>query len=498
MSSVAADQILKIVAPAPSKGDALRADAPRDGTFDRHLEQAAAARPERAKSVASSREEKPEVEQTTTAKQSQDDSAHTAEEGGVEAAQSSEDPVDEGASIEQDEADELELSSAAAAAVEAGAVLDGVIVVDSEAAQIVSVAEIGGGRDEQLSQQAGETFVPVDAAPQVETAEAAQIEAGTGVVDTTEQSEKATVRLLEESEAPTEEVVSLEAVRLEAKSDPTTSIAESNAEPTEEPNLELENAVPVPTPTVAEETASTGQPPAAALPSEPPPSEAESKPAASRNAPDAPEIISGEEKPEVELRHARNEPAVPQGQANHGAVENSAAALRPGETPAPSSIAAQSGPTETSPSPTVDRNRFVQRVSNAFRVAQQRDGEIQLRLSPPELGSLKIQISVQHGALTAKLETETSAARNVILDNLPALRERLAEQDIRIEKFDVDVRRDGGQNFDNQETQQQQQRDNAARSANRLPTPRNGRQVLGSSAGAMAASSVDGRLDIRI
>ena len=101
--------------------------------------------------------------------------------------------------------------------------------------------------------------------------------------------------------------------------------------------------------------------------------------------------------------------------------------------------------TESDPTATVDRARFVSRVANAFRVAQQRDGQIQLRLSPPELGSVKITLTVQDGALAAKLETETASARSVLLDNLPALRERLAEQQIRVEKFDVDVRQEGGQ-----------------------------------------------------
>jgi flagellar hook-length control protein FliK len=46
--------------------------------------------------------------------------------------------------------------------------------------------------------------------------------------------------------------------------------------------------------------------------------------------------------------------------------------------------------------------------------------------------------------MTASLETETASARRVLLDHLPALRDRLAEQNIRIERFDVDVQRDGG------------------------------------------------------
>jgi flagellar hook-length control protein FliK len=44
------------------------------------------------------------------------------------------------------------------------------------------------------------------------------------------------------------------------------------------------------------------------------------------------------------------------------------------------------------------------------------------------------------------LETETEAARTAIVDNLPALRDRLNEQGVRIERFDVDLmqRQPGG------------------------------------------------------
>lgn len=92
--------------------------------------------------------------------------------------------------------------------------------------------------------------------------------------------------------------------------------------------------------------------------------------------------------------------------------------------------------------PRVDPTRFVSRVAKAFESAQQKGGPIEIRLSPPELGSLQVRLEVKEGVLTASLETENQAARNAILDNLPALRERLAEQQIRIEKFDVDVRDD--------------------------------------------------------
>jgi flagellar hook-length control protein FliK len=122
--------------------------------------------------------------------------------------------------------------------------------------------------------------------------------------------------------------------------------------------------------------------------------------------------------------------------------------------------------------PTIDRARFVQRVANAFRSAQQNDGQIQMRLSPPELGSLKIEIAVRNGVLSANLEAETPDARRVLLDNLPALRQRLAEQDIRIEKFEVDIRQDGGQQQGQAEAQQQQTEQQSQRAAarNRIRT----------------------------
>ena len=63
-------------------------------------------------------------------------------------------------------------------------------------------------------------------------------------------------------------------------------------------------------------------------------------------------------------------------------------------------------------------------------------GTVRLKLSPPELGTMRLEITVRNGVLTARAETETSAARNMLLDNLPALRERLAQQDIKVQQFE--------------------------------------------------------------
>lgn len=105
----------------------------------------------------------------------------------------------------------------------------------------------------------------------------------------------------------------------------------------------------------------------------------------------------------------------------------------------------RSSTTETAPSLSqTDRLRLVQRVARAVQTAQERGGDLNLRLSPPELGSLRLQVRLTDGALSARIETDNPAAKQVLVDNLPGLRERLAEQNIRVERFDVDLSNSGG------------------------------------------------------
>lgn len=84
-----------------------------------------------------------------------------------------------------------------------------------------------------------------------------------------------------------------------------------------------------------------------------------------------------------------------------------------------------------------DRVRFVQRVARAMEAADIRGTPLRIRLHPPELGSLRVEVTVRNGGLSARLEAETEAARALLVDHLPMLRERLAEHHLRIERFDV-------------------------------------------------------------
>jgi flagellar hook-length control protein FliK len=116
----------------------------------------------------------------------------------------------------------------------------------------------------------------------------------------------------------------------------------------------------------------------------------------------------------------------------------------------------------------IDPARFLNRVAKAFEAAQQRDSEVRLRLHPAELGALSVEVKVHEGVLTARLQAETSEARTVLLENLPQLRERLAEQGIRIEKFDVDLM----DHSDRQPQQSPSDQSPQEQAARRTPTAR--------------------------
>jgi flagellar hook-length control protein FliK len=108
--------------------------------------------------------------------------------------------------------------------------------------------------------------------------------------------------------------------------------------------------------------------------------------------------------------------------------------------------------------PHVDAARFVGRVAKAIQTANERGGALQLRLSPPELGTLRLELTVHNGVMSALLEAESPVARQVLLDHLPMLRDRLAEQNIRLERFDVEVRQDGSGGQPDPRASQQDQR----------------------------------------
>lgn len=82
--------------------------------------------------------------------------------------------------------------------------------------------------------------------------------------------------------------------------------------------------------------------------------------------------------------------------------------------------------------------RLVNRVARAVETTPPGQA-IRIRLNPSELGALKVEIKIENGNLTARIEAENPATRQVLLENLPQLRERLAESNIQVQQFEVDL-----------------------------------------------------------
>ncbi|HHK42192.1 MAG TPA: flagellar hook-length control protein FliK [Planctomycetaceae bacterium] len=98
---------------------------------------------------------------------------------------------------------------------------------------------------------------------------------------------------------------------------------------------------------------------------------------------------------------------------------------------------------------TVQPSRIVDRVRRAFLAAQRRGAPLRIRLHPPELGSLKLELHVQRGVVKARMETDTAAAQSILSDHVSALKDRLAESGLKVDTFEVTWRQpgQGGETF---------------------------------------------------
>ena len=98
------------------------------------------------------------------------------------------------------------------------------------------------------------------------------------------------------------------------------------------------------------------------------------------------------------------------------------------------------------------QNRVLQRVLNGLERLDDGSSIVRIRLHPPELGALEISLNMKQQTLQASIITDTDAAREVLQQNLPQLQAKLAEQGIKVEKFELqtqtqDLTRQQHQNF---------------------------------------------------
>ncbi|GEM_PF-5178445 len=144
----------------------------------------------------------------------------------------------------------------------------------------------------------------------------------------------------------------------------------------------------------------------------------------------------------------------------------------------------------------VDRARFMQRVTQAFRAAHERGGHVRLRLHPPELGSLRVDLRVVDNVMSARMEAESATARELLAEHLPVLRQRLAEHGIRVERFELDLMNQDGRDGSQQAFQppaddqgRRQQQDPVARRRTHVAAPSG--HTEGLAVGIRTSSGID-------
>lgn len=83
--------------------------------------------------------------------------------------------------------------------------------------------------------------------------------------------------------------------------------------------------------------------------------------------------------------------------------------------------------------------RVLQRALAGIEQLQDGTSPVRIRLHPPELGSLQVTVRVENSQVIAAIEVEHTAAKQVLLENLPKLQASLKDQGITIADFRVEI-----------------------------------------------------------
>ncbi len=78
-------------------------------------------------------------------------------------------------------------------------------------------------------------------------------------------------------------------------------------------------------------------------------------------------------------------------------------------------------------------------IQNAKLYTQGGKSEVKVQLSPPELGTIKLEFKVEDDVLETKITVERSSIKDVIEKDIPRLKELLANADIDVGKLDVSL-----------------------------------------------------------
>lgn len=110
--------------------------------------------------------------------------------------------------------------------------------------------------------------------------------------------------------------------------------------------------------------------------------------------------------------------------------------------------------------PTVDAKQveqLVERIVSSVRQSQSIGQQLKIRLSPPELGTLQIEVSLKNGEYTAKLEVQNNQVQKVINDNIAQLRDALAKSGVAMDRIEVNINTDSSEDHHSSQSDAQSQ-----------------------------------------
>jgi subtilase-type serine protease len=81
--------------------------------------------------------------------------------------------------------------------------------------------------------------------------------------------------------------------------------------------------------------------------------------------------------------------------------------------------------------------QVIEQVAYALQATHSSGQNMQLQLSPPDLGSLQISVSVHEGVLSARLEAQNPTTQQILVDNLSQLKNSLTQQGVAFDRIDV-------------------------------------------------------------
>ncbi len=157
--------------------------------------------------------------------------------------------------------------------------------------------------------------------------------------------------------------------------------------------------------------------------------------------------------------------------------------------------------------------RFADQIAQAIEAARGSDDRLRVRLHPPDLGALQIEVRMRAGELSARLDVQSPEAHRAIVETLPQLRESLGHAGAVVDRIDVrlieahgnEPGSDSGQRrHDDQPAEggasdhREQQNDRQSDSNGRQERQRDGHESSTANASNEVRAGILGRIDVNL